>query len=220
MSNKTYGNFLETKKSVDIATGISADRIADINPMAFDFQRDIIRWALKRGRAAIFADCGLGKSLMQLEWGRHVFDYTGGNVLILAPLAVGEQTVREGKKFDIKVNICESQEDVCNGLNITNYEKLEHFEVSNFDGIILDESSILKNYTGEYRNFIIDRAKKVPFKLACTATPAPNDFMELGNHAEFLGAMTRTEMLSMFFIHDGGETQKWRLKGHAACELS
>lgn len=210
-----YAEFLQKKKVVDIPTGIPSELMNPVNVMAFDFQRDIIKWALRRGRAAIFADCGLGKSLMQLEWGRHVAEYTKGNILILAPLAVSEQTVREGDKFGISVKICETQNDISNGLNITNYEKIENFDLSSFSGIILDESSILKNYTGEYRNLIIERAKQVQFKLACTATPAPNDFMELGNHSEFLGSMSRAEMLSMFFVHDGGETQKWRLKGHA-----
>jgi DNA modification methylase len=209
----SYKKFIESKQLMEVSTGIKKD--LKINSMLFDFQSDIVRWALKRGRACIFADCGLGKSPMQLEWSRHVSEYTKGNVLILAPLAVSEQTKREGDKFHIDVNICRDQSGIKPGINITNYEMIEHFDIDSFDGIVLDESSILKNYTGAFRNLIIDRTRDIKFKLACTATPAPNDFMELGNHAEFMGAMTRTEMLSMFFVHDGGDTQKWRLKGHA-----
>lgn len=209
-----YKDFLKQKQVSHISTGISHN--ISINNMLFDFQRDIVKWALKKGRACIFADCGLGKSPMQLEWAKHVHNHTKGNILILAPLAVSEQTEREGNKFGIKVNICRKQDDILTGINITNYEMIDHFDINSFSGIVLDESSILKNYTGSFRNLIIDKTKNIPFKLACTATPAPNDFMELGNHSEFMGAMTRSEMLSMFFIHDGGETQKWRLKGHAS----
>lgn len=207
-----YAKFLETKKVIVKETGFSVD---DINPMLFDFQKDIVRWSLKKGKAAIFADCGLGKTPMQLEWGRHVCNHTGGNVLILAPLAISRQTVREGKKFGVGVTACRSQEDVKPGINITNYEMLRHFKPDEFDGIVLDESSILKAHDGKTRNTIIDSFRHTPYKLACTATPAPNDFMELGNHSEFLGVMNRMEMLAMFFVHDGGETSKWRLKGHA-----
>ena len=186
-----------------------------LNPMLFDFQKDIVRWALKKGRAAIFADCGLGKTPMQLEWANQIYKREGGKILILAPLAVATQTQREGEKFHIPVNICESQADVKEGINITNYEKLEKFVANEFIGVVLDESSILKSFTGKVRNTIIDNFRHTPYKLACTATPAPNDYMELGNHSEFLGVMTRSEMLSMYFVHDGEQTSKWRLKGHA-----
>lgn len=187
----------------------------DLNPMLYDFQRDIVHWALIKGRAAIFADCGLGKTPMQLEWAHRVNLHTGEPVLILAPLAVAAQTKAEGDKFGIPVTICESQADVTDGINITNYEKLDKFNLGVFGGIVLDESSILKSFTGKLRNQIIEGFSATPFRLACTATPAPNDFMELGNHSEFLGVMARAEMLAMFFVHDGGETSKWRLKGHA-----
>jgi DNA modification methylase/superfamily II DNA or RNA helicase len=207
-----YAEFLESKKVIVKETGFDA---IGINPMLFDFQKDIVRWALKKGKAAIFADCGLGKTPMQLEWARHVCQYTGGNVLILAPLAVSKQTVREGRKFGIEVNVCRTQGEVKSGINITNYEMLQHFQPEEFAGIILDESSILKAHDGKTRNNIIESFRDTPYKLACTATPAPNDFMELGNHSEFLGVMNRTEMLAMFFVHDGGDTAKWRLKGHA-----
>jgi superfamily II DNA or RNA helicase len=208
-----YAEFLATKAVIDPATGLSS--VPALNPMLFDFQRDIVSWALRRGRAALFEDCGLGKTPQQLEWARHV----PGNVLILAPLAVAPQTVREGIKFGIEVRYCRYQSQVQPGITIANYEMLDHFDPAYFTGIVLDESSILKSYDGKTRTAIIDAFKQTPFRLACTATPAPNDYMELGNHAEFLGVMSRVEMLSMFFVHDGGETQKWRLKGHAESEF-
>lgn len=209
-----YQDFLKRKTLIAPAVGISVDK-EDINPQLFDFQRDIVRWALRKGRAAIFAGCGLGKTPMQLEWARHVHNQTHGDVLILAPLAVASQTVQEGRKFGIKVHLCRKQADIKPGINITNYEMLQHFDPGAFVGIVLDESSILKAYDGKTRTEIINAFKATPFRLACTATPAPNDHMELGNHSEFLGVMTRSEMLSMFFVHDGGNTSKWRLKGHA-----
>ncbi len=212
MSDDKYNKFIESKKVKNIATGFMP---SDINEKLFDFQQDIVKWACLRGRAAIWADCGLGKTAMQLEWANQVKNYTGGKILIFAPLAVSKQTKREGEKFGYDVKICSEMNDIIDGINITNYQKIENFNLSEFDGIILDESSILKNYSGKYRNLIIDSTKEIPFRLACTATPAPNDQMELGNHAEFVGAMSRTEMLSMFFIHDGSDTSKWRLKGHA-----
>ena len=209
---KTYKEFIKTKKIVNKSKGIVPK---EINKMLFDFQKDIVGWALRKGKAAIFADCGLGKTPMQLEWARQVHDETGGDVLILAPLAVSRQTQREGEKFGIEINICREQSQVKPGINITNYEMLHNFEPDKFKGVVLDESSILKSFTGKVRTQIIEEFNDCDFKLACTATPAPNDFMELGNHAEFLGVMTRTEMLSTFFVHDGGDTSKWRLKGHA-----
>jgi hypothetical protein len=203
----TYQAFLESKRFSVAPSGMAVD---EIHPVLFPFQRDITRWALRMGKACIFADCGLGKSLMQLEWARHV-----GNVLILAPLAVAPQLAREGEKIGLAARVCRSRDDVRPGVNITNYEMLHHFDPDDFDGVVLDESSILKAYDGKTRTEIITAFRNVPYRLACTATPAPNDHMELGNHAEFLGVMTRTEMLSTFFVHDGGETQKWRIKGHA-----
>ena len=207
-----YAEFLERKRIADPPTGFDPP---EINEQLFPFQRDIVRWACRRGRAAIFADCGLGKTPMQLEWARLVSAHSAGPVLILAPLAVSRQTKREGEKFHVPVTICRNQDDVRDGVNIANYEMLEHFTPEAFVGVVLDESSILKAYGGKRCNQIIDTFKALPYKLACTATPAPNDYMELGNHAEFVGAMTRGEMLSMFFVHDGGETSKWRIKGHA-----
>jgi DNA modification methylase len=213
-----YSAFLAAKRITSAPAGFDVNPDA-INSLLFPFQRDIVRWALRRGRAAIFADCGLGKTPMQLEWAHHVTEHTDRPVLILAPLAVSQQTAREGAKFGISVTVCASQDDVQSGINITNYEKLHHFDPSVFSGIVLDESSILKAYDGSTRTAIIEAFSRTPYKLACTATPAPNDHMELGNHAEFLGTMSRVEMLSMFFVHDGGDTSKWRLKGHAETEF-
>jgi hypothetical protein len=209
-----YKQFLESKAITIKASGFEVDKYL-LNSQLFKFQKDIDHWALKKGKAAIFADCGLGKTPMQLEWGRQIHKHTGENILIAAPLAVSMQTKHEGDKFGTAVNICRSQKDVKPGINITNYEMLEHFDLSKFIGITLDESSILKSFDGKMRNQIIEAFRFTPYKLACTATPAPNDFMELGNHAEFLGVMTRTEMLATYFVHDGGDTAKWRLKGHA-----
>jgi hypothetical protein len=207
---KSYNEFLEYKNIVDIDSGFEITE--KINKKLFEFQKDIVIWALRRGRAAIFADCGLGKTPIQLEWAKHVNLYTKKPVLILAPLAVSKQTEKEGIKFEIKVNICESKDDVINGINITNYEKLHKFDCSVFSGVVLDESSILKSYTGATRNNIIDSFKRTPYKLACTATPAPNDFVELGNHSEFLNILSRSEMLSLFFINDTSNIGTWRLK--------
>lgn len=207
-----YDEFLKTKDYFIRNTGFE---FKHKHKNLFNYQIKILEIAIKAGKFAIFADCGMGKTLMQLSWADNVLRNNCHKVLILAPLAVSDQTVREGLKFKIDVNLCESNKSVKSGINITNYEKLEKFDCSQFDAIVLDESSILKNYTSKFKNLIIDSFKNTKYKLACSATPAPNDYMELGNHSEFLDIMSRTEMLSEFFIHDGGETQKWRLKGHA-----
>ena len=204
-----YAAFLAAKAAVDPMTGLT--EIPPLNPQLFEFQRDIVAWALRRGRAAVFADCGMGKTPIQLEWARHV----PGRVLILAPLAVAAQTLREADKFGMSDIMYSRTGDSKTRIVVTNYEMLGKFSPDDFTGIVLDESSILKAYDGKTRTHIIDAFANTPFRLACTATPAPNDYMELGNHAEFLSIMSRAEMLSMFFVHDGGETQQWRLKGHA-----
>lgn len=210
-----YGEFLASKRITVEPQGFDAE---GINGLLYPFQRDIVAWACRKGKACVFADCGMGKTAMQLEWARLVCGHCGPGsmVLVVAPLAVSGQTVREGRKFGIEVNRCRSGEDARPGVNVTNYEMLHKFDLEKFDGVVLDESSILKSYSGKVRNQIIEGFEQTRFKLACTATPSPNDWMELGNHAEFVGAMTRTEMLAMFFVHDGGDTSKWRLKGHAA----
>lgn len=209
-----YIDFLKKKQIKSINAGINIDK-KELNNNLFDFQRDIVWWALKKGRAAIFADTGLGKTLMQLCWADEISKRMGGNVLILAPLAVSKQTIREGSKFGINVNACRNQEDVKSGINIANYEMIEHFDISSFTGIVLDESSIIKSFTGKTTQSLIEKCSYVNYRLCCTATPAPNDYEELGNHCEFLGVMTRLEMLATFFVHDSGDTAKWRLKGHA-----
>jgi len=207
-----YKEFLIQKEISDIETGHNPK---PINSLLYDFQKAITRWAIKRGRAAIFADCGLGKTPIQLEWSKQIHEKYNKPILILAPLAVSKQTIQEGIKFGIDVHLCRDQSHAINGINITNYEMLHKFKTSEFIGIVLDESSILKSFTGKYRTQIIESFCHTPYRLACTATPAPNDYMELGNHSEFLGVMTRPEMLSSFFINDAGDTGKWKLKGYA-----
>lgn len=209
-----YNAFLEKKNKYIESIGFDVKK-ERLNNKLFDFQKDIVKWSLKKGRSALFLDCGLGKTFIQLEWANKIHQREDKPILILAPLAVTHQTVKEGEKFGIATKYVEYQSDVINGINITNYEKLHHFEPHKFIGVVLDESSILKSYTGKIRTQIIDSFIKTPYKLACTATPAPNDFMELGNHSEFLGVSTRMEMLSMFFINDTSDTGTWRLKGHA-----
>ena len=180
------------------------------------FQRDIVRVAARVGKFCVWADCGMGKTLMQLEWAWQVAMETGGRVLILAPLAVSHQTIREAEKFGITGVAFHSREGETDArIVVTNYQKLAHFDPSQYVGIVLDESSIIKSMDGSTRNAIMDAFALTPYRLACSATPAPNDYMELGNHAEFVGSMSRVEMLAMFFTHDGGDTSKWRLKGHA-----
>lgn len=205
-----YQEFLKTKQKMIVDSGKDVDD-EKINPHLFDYQHDIVKWALKKGKSAVFAGTGLGKTRIQLAWA----DLVGGRVLIFAPLAVACQTAQEGKEIGIEVNLCKENADVKDGINITNYDRMERFDLSKFDGIVLDESSILKSQTGKTRNWLIENCSGIPYKLCCTATPAPNDYMELGNHSEFLGCMTEMEMLAMFFIHDGGDTAKWRLKKHA-----
>jgi len=211
---KDYNTFIQNKRATMPPSGFLVEHDL-LHDSLFDFQKDIVRWALRRGRAAIFAGTGLGKTRMQIEWAMNVHRQTGGDILLIAPLAVATQTIREGEKLGYTITMCRSQDDVRPGLNITNYEMIHRFEPILFDGVVLDESSILKSFTGKIRNELIEMFTFTPYRLACTATPAPNDYMEIGNHSEFLGVMSRTEMLSMYFVHDGGKTQKWRLKGHA-----
>lgn len=207
---KDYEKFLKSKQRTHKHSGFEVDAL---NKHLFPFQEFIVKRALKAGRYAIFADCGLGKTLMQLEWANRVVMHTNKPVLILAPLAVSGQTIKEGEKFGIEVS--KYNGDCEPGIYITNYEQLDNVDCSVFGGVVLDESSILKNFEGQIKKLVIEQFKETPYKLACTATPSPNDPMELGNHAEFLDVMSRNEMLAMYFVHDGGETAKWRLKGHA-----
>lgn len=210
-----YSEFLSNKSFNDVSSGFDIDA-DDISDKLFEFQKNIVKWALKMGRFAIFADTGLGKTAMQATWAEHVLKETSGSILIFAPLAVAHQTVEEGKKFDVDITYCRSQDDVTKkGIYITNYEMIDRFDLDLFSGLVLDESSILKSQTGKYRTQLIERSQQVPYRLSCTATPSPNDFIELGNQCEFLGVMNQSEMLAMFFVNDTGNTGTWRLKSHA-----
>lgn len=206
-----YQDFIEAKRFDHVSVGF--DSQLSKYPL-FDYQEPIVKWALKRGKAAIFADTGLGKTIMQLTWADQVAEKTNAPVLILAPLAVASQTIEEGRKYGIHIEKLNIDADVFGrGIYIINYEQL-HKVKNQFMGIALDESSILKGMMGARRKEITDFAKGIPYRLSCTATPSPNDFMELGTQSEFLGIMSQIEMLAMFFIHDGSDTAKWRLKGH------
>lgn len=225
----TYEEFLKTKELRAEACGFDIDRDS-ITPRAFDYQKDIIAWACKKGKCAILTGCGSGKTLMQLEWCRAVAAHEDeatdrhanaaalarndkAKVLIIAPLSVVRQTRQEAAKWGIcEVTVCRKQEDVRNGVNITNYEMIEHFDPATFCGVCLDESSILKSYTGKYQTMLTEMFCKTPYRLLCTATIAPNDYTEIGTSCEFLGIMSRTEMLATYFLHDSGDTSKWRLK--------
>jgi len=212
--NDEYLQFIEQKRIKVKPSGFTVND-ADINPMLFEFQRDIVKWALARGKAALFEDCGLGKTPQQLEWARLVHEHTGQPVLIFAPLAVAKQTQKEGRKFGVDVTVAATQNDIVNGVNVTNYHKLHHFSPDSFAGIVLDESSILKGEDGHYRKQLTDFASNIPYRLCCTATPAPNDLTELTRHAEFLGVMQEKEIKALFFTQDGNSTTSWRIKGHA-----
>jgi hypothetical protein len=204
----SYAAFLESKRRTWAGNGQSAD--ADLSPVLYDWQESITRWALRKGRAAIFADCGLGKTFMQVAWA-HALDQ---RVLILAPLCVAEQTVREAAKLGIAVHYATDQAHASDHrIVITNYERLDKFDPSVFEGVVLDESSILKAFDGKTRKRLTAAFSKTRFKLCCTATPSPNDLAELGNHAEFLGLMTNAEFMATWFIKV--ETLDWRMKRHA-----
>ena len=207
-----YNDFLDRKRISVLPSGFDPE---DVGGGLYDFQHDLVRWACRRGKAALFTMTGTGKTAMQLAWAEAVRAESGRPVLILAPLAVAQQTVREGKRMGIGVKHCRTGADMGSGVNITNYEMLHAFSPDGLGGIVLDESSIIKSLDGRTRNDLIAFSRDIPYKLPCSATPSPNDYMELGNHAEFLGVMSHAEMLATFFTHDGGETSKWRLKGHA-----
>lgn len=207
-----YAEFLKTKelKTIDAGFDVPEEWLSD---KLFPYQRDIVRWALKKGKAAILTGCGTGKTFMLLEWAYCVHRQTGGKVLIVSPLSIVSQTAREADKFKIcDVTVCRTQNDVRDGLNITNYEMVEHFKASEFIAVVLDESSILKSFTSKTTTDFTDKFYHTPYKLLCTATIAPNDYTEIGTSCEFLGIMSRTEMLATYFVHDGGKTSDWRLK--------
>ncbi len=217
--NDEYQEFIAKKLIVIAPSGFDVPA-EELNPLLFDWQQDIVSWALRRGKSALFEDCGLGKTPQQLEWAHRVHLHTGKPVLIFAPLAVSEQTARlEAPKFGYAVQICATQDDVVNGINITNYEKLHHFSPEGWGGVILDESSILKGYDGKTRQLLNEFCADIPYKLSCTATPAPNDLDELTRQAEWLGIMRENEIKAVFFTQDGNTTTKWRLKRHAEEEF-
>ena len=199
-----YEEFLKSKEKTFIESGFEVDE-NDLNPLLKDFQKYGVTTALRKGRFAFFFDCGLGKTFCQLEWSRLVNYKTNHKVLILAPLAIVEQTKKEAVKFNIDIDV----------FDITNYDQLKNIDISIYGGIVLDESSILKGRDGKLSSLIISKFRNFKYKLACSATPSPNDHMELGQHSEFLNGMTYLEMLAMYFVHDGGETSKWRLRKHA-----
>lgn len=207
-----YDDFIAGKLSHITQSGI------DVSVDGYDLmphQRDLTRFALRRGRSAIFADTGLGKTRIQLAWADLLRKHARVDTLILAPLAVAQQTVEEGAAIGVLVNHARSDDDVQIGINVTNYDRLHLFDPARFGAVVLDESSIIKHHTAKTLQQLIDAFIATPYKLCATATPAPNDWTELGTHAEFLGLRSRMEMLAEFFVHDGAETQVWRLKGHA-----
>ncbi len=206
----SYQEWIGKKSLIPRRQGITVSA-SEISKHLFEFQSDLTRWALAKGCAALFADTGLGKTVMQVEWSRHILKQ--GRVLIFTPLAVAQQTVAEAARFGL--TLAYLPEDDGSDFGVSNYDRLHKFDPAQFAGVVLDESSILKNMDGKTRNLLIEMFRETPFKLCCSATPAPNDFTELGNHSEFLGAKSRVEMLSEYFVHDGGSTADWRLKGHA-----
>ena len=212
MAMPEYTDFIESKMIRSERAGFECGAL---HPGLFPHQSDIVKWACALGRAAVFIDTGLGKSRAQAAWSDQVHKHTGGDVLILAPLAVTSQTVQEAAAIDVEVRYCRAQTDVKPGITITNYEMLKAFDPAQFSGVVLDESSILKSFTGQTKKALLRAFKNTPYRLACTATPAPNDYLELGNHAEFLGVMRSNEMISRFFINDTMQAGSYRLKGHA-----
>lgn len=206
-----YSDLIARKSASVPSSGLDVDEHMLASHL-LPHQRDLVRWTLRRGRAALFADTGLGKGVMLLEWARHVSQR--GRVLVLAPLAVGPQLAAEAQRFGVDAKYLRT-DDETTPIVISNYEMLHAFDAARFIGVVLDESSILKSFNGRTKTQLLATFAETPFRLACTATPAPNDFTELGNHSEFLGLKTRVEMLAEYFVHDGGSTQDWRIKGHA-----
>src|SRR5262245_4399099 len=208
-----YQAFLASKRVSARASGFEP---RGLNGKLFPFQRDVVEWACQQGRAALWLDTGLGKTLCQLSWAEQVLRHSGGDVLILCPLAVAKQTGREAAKFGIEcpVNVVRCQGDVKPGVSVTNYQMLNHFDASNFSGVAIDESDILANFSGATKKAILSAFRETLYKLDCSATPAPNDHREIGNHADCLGVMGSKEMLARWFINDAGQAGAYRLKEH------
>lgn len=213
MTTEVYHDFVARKLAYQESRGIDDAWLVPSN--LFPHQEALTRWALRKGRALIAANTGLGKTRMQLKWADAVHRATGGDILILAPLAVAEQTRKEGEDVGIAVTHAREADDLRHGINITNYERAHKFDSGRFAGIVLDESSRIKHDDSKTLASLMDGFGETPYKLCATATPAPNDWVELGTHAQFFGICTVSEMLAEYFVHDGGETQTWRLKGHA-----
>ena len=211
-----YDRFIAAKSRRSECAGFEP---MPIKAPLFPFQRHVVEWAIRKGRAAMFEECGLGKTLQQLEWARQIAEKTGGSVILLTPLAVASQTLAEAERFGISAHIVRQAEDVLPGINIANYEKLDLFDGCEFAGVVLDESSILKNFTGKTRIKLTERFSRTPYRLCCTATPSPNDYTEFGQHADFLGICTPGQMLATYFINDTFNTGDWRLKKHAEKEF-
>ena len=212
MKNLDYDEFIQAKSIANITAGF------DPQPFTvplFDWQKHVVSWAIKTGRAALFEDCGLGKTAQQLEWAYQVAKHTGKPVLILTPLSVSRQTESEAVKFGVPAKVTDGTDEITDGVWITNYEKLSHFDDVDFGGVVLDESSILKNFTGKTRIALTERFSSTPYRLCCTATPSPNDYTEFGQHADFLGVCTPAQMLCTYFINDTFNTGDWRVKRHA-----
>ena len=214
MSLADYRGLIAAKRIAFVPRGMAT--IPSLNPALKDHQRHSVEFALKAGCAALFLDTGLGKTLCALEWGRVVVEHTGRPVLMLAPLAVAAQHEREAVKFGIDAKAVREPDEITTPrVYITNYDRLGKFNADDFAGVILDESSILKSFHGATTKALIATFKQTPFRLCCTATPAPNDHAELGQHSEFLGVMSQSQMLTRWFIHDSADTGNWRMKGHA-----
>jgi superfamily II DNA or RNA helicase len=212
-----YNEFLRSKKPLAVARGFEP---RELHPRHFPFQRDAVTWAVRQGRAALFEDTGLGKTGQQIEWARQVQLHTQGRVLIVAPLAVASQTITEASRLDVELVYVRDQSEVIEaGVYITNYDRIQSFDGSQWQGVVLDESSILKSFSGKTKRALISQFQSTPYRLACTATPSPNDYMELGNHAEFLGVMDSGEMLMRWFLNDTMKAGGYRLKGHAEDEF-
>lgn len=217
---RDYRDFIRSKHRRAESVGIS---VTDgLNPHLKDFQRDVVTWSLRKGRAALFEDCGLGKSLQELEWLSQLIERGHAKRgLLLCPVAVAPQMLREAAKFEIPTHcrVVKDSSEVTSGINITNYEKLHKFDCQAFDAVVLDESSILKSFAGKTKRALCDAFRDTRFKLAATATPAPNDHMELGNQCDWLGVMPSNEMLARWFINDTMKAGGYRLKGHAAADF-
>ena len=204
-----YDQFITTKSKKAQDYGFEPQ---EITAPLFDWQKQVVMWAIRKGRAALFEECGLGKTLQQIEWARQVTEKTGKPVLILTPLSVAVQTYSEAIKFGYSAQVYQIGQAEFNGIIITNFDKVDHLDGVDFGGVVIDESSILKAFTGKTRRKLTDRFADTQYRLCCTATPSPNDYTEFGQHADFLGVCSPAQMLATFFLNDTFNTGDWRLK--------